>query len=187
MRIISGQAKGRRLSAPKSLAVRPTTARVRKSLFDIIEARFELRDAVVLDLFAGSGALGIEALSRGASFADFVDVSNKSISAIRENLRNLDLGSCASLHRSDARTYLARTSFDPERYDLVFCDPPYDFSDWGSLFQLLPKKAVIIVEAQSQLFMQGWCVVTFRNYGSTVVTVMTADKTEAEKATKVRL
>jgi 16S rRNA (guanine966-N2)-methyltransferase len=120
MRVIAGVHKGRRLAAPPGSATRPTSDRVREALFSILGAR--VADAAVLDLFAGSGALGIEALSRGAASATFVDNAAAAIQAIRRNLDGIEGGEVV---RRDARTFLRTASENERQYDLVFLDPPY--------------------------------------------------------------
>lgn len=133
MRIVAGKFKGRRLSAPAGRATRPTADRVREALFSILGP---LDGQRVLDLFAGSGALGIEALSRGAAAAVFVDSDQRAVAAIR---RNLDaLGAEAAVHRRDALAFL-RGQRDGS-FDLVFLDPPYSFASElaGALSELLP-------------------------------------------------
>jgi 16S rRNA (guanine966-N2)-methyltransferase len=120
MRIIAGAHKGRRLAAPKGLATRPTSDRVREALFSILGAR--VQGAAVLDLFAGSGALGIEALSRGAERATFVDSDHAAIAAIMRNLEGID---GADVVRADARAFLRNARSHDRQYDLVFLDPPY--------------------------------------------------------------
>ena len=121
MRVVAGRFGGRTLLAPRGRATRPTSDRVREALFSILgDAVVEAR---VLDLFAGSGALGIEALSRGASEADLVDSSATAVEAIR---RNLDaLSAEAVVRRQDALAFLERARRDARQYDLVFLDPPY--------------------------------------------------------------
>lgn len=121
MRVIAGSYRGRRLQAPPGLDTRPTSDRVREALFSILGARVE--DARVLDLFAGSGALGIEALSRGAREATFVDSSATAIRAIGANLEAV--GAEATVVRAEARRFLGRASRGARQYDLVFLDPPY--------------------------------------------------------------
>ncbi|HET8673276.1 MAG TPA: 16S rRNA (guanine(966)-N(2))-methyltransferase RsmD [Thermoleophilaceae bacterium] len=133
MRIVAGKFKGRRLSAPAGRATRPTADRVREALFSILGP---LEGERVLDLFAGSGALGIEALSRGAAAAVFVDSEQRAVAAIR---RNLDaLGAEAAVHRRDALAFL-RGQHDGS-FDLVFLDPPYSSASElaGALSELLP-------------------------------------------------
>ncbi|MBS3909000.1 MAG: 16S rRNA (guanine(966)-N(2))-methyltransferase RsmD [Actinobacteria bacterium] len=126
MRVISGSAKGIRLLAPKGLDIRPTADRVKESLFNIIGDA--ARDTVVLDLFAGTGALGIESLSRGAKFAYFVDISRISTELIKRNLDLTKLAARASVLTQDAERVLDRLGKQGVRFDLIFLDPPYRIS-----------------------------------------------------------
>jgi 16S rRNA (guanine966-N2)-methyltransferase len=123
MRIVGGRLRGRALAAPKSSAIRPTSDRLRESLFNILAHAYgdPVTGARVLDLFAGTGALGIEALSRGASFALFVDQAAEARALIRENLAALGLGGASRIFRRNA-TRLGATG-DP--FALAFLDPPY--------------------------------------------------------------
>ncbi len=120
MRIIAGAHRGRLLRAPRGAETRPTSDRVREALFSILGDVAGLR---VLDLFAGSGALGLEALSRGAATVDFVDRSPPAIEAVRMNLSTLGLE--APTRRAEARSYLRNARDLGRQYDLVFLDPPY--------------------------------------------------------------
>lgn len=121
MRVTGGIARGRKLRVPSGGDVRPTTDMARKTIFDILGNRVD--DARVLDLFAGSGALGIEALSRGASSAVFVEQNREACSTIESNLKITTFTSAATLRRSDVMRVLAGT---PETaFDLAFLDPPY--------------------------------------------------------------
>ncbi|HEX3316644.1 MAG TPA: 16S rRNA (guanine(966)-N(2))-methyltransferase RsmD [Solirubrobacteraceae bacterium] len=120
MRVTGGALGGRRLVAPRGARTRPTADRVRESLFAMLGP---LDGERVLDLFAGSGALGIEALSRGAAAATFVDSAAAAIAAVRRNLEALDLD--AEVRRADARTFLGNASRRGPSYDLVLLDPPY--------------------------------------------------------------
>lgn len=132
MRIVAGRWGGRHLRAPAGRSTRPTSDRVREALFSILGP---LEGAAVLDLFAGSGALGLEALSRGAAGAEFVDRDPRAVAAVRENLEAL--GAQASVHRRDALAYLRA---GPGPFDLAFLDPPYDSAVrlGGPLSMLLP-------------------------------------------------
>lgn len=121
MRIVAGKWRGRRLTPPADRSIRPTADRVREAWMNILQT--ELPDARVLDLFAGSGALGIEALSRGASEAVFVELAPRSIHVLQTNLAALGAGGEARIHRGDAFRYLARRTWDP--FDIAFADPPY--------------------------------------------------------------
>ncbi len=120
MRVISGTYGGRRLTAPRGRDTRPTSDRVREALFSILEP---VSGARVLDLFAGSGALAIEALSRGAAEATLVDASSTAIAAIERNL--LALGIAAETRRQTASAFLQTARVGTRQYDLVFLDPPY--------------------------------------------------------------
>jgi 16S rRNA (guanine966-N2)-methyltransferase len=121
MRVVAGMYGGRRLVAPPGSATRPTSDRVREALFSVLGAT--VQGARVLDLYAGSGALGIEALSRGAAGAVFVDRSPKAVAAIRTNLEALGIE--APVRRMDARAALRPPPDLADPYDLVFLDPPY--------------------------------------------------------------
>ena len=123
MRVVGGIARGRSLKAPASATVRPTSARAREAIFDALGHIGGVDGASVLDLFAGSGALGIEALSRGAAEADLVDSSAAAVAAIRRNLSAV--GADANVRRQDALRYLDGARRDARQYDLVFLDPPY--------------------------------------------------------------
>jgi len=121
VRVVAGRFGGHTLVAPRGRATRPTSDRVREALFSILAGSIE--GARVLDLFAGSGALAIEALSRGASEAVLVDSSPAAVAAIHRNLEAV--GADAEVRRQDALTYLERARKDARLYDLVFLDPPY--------------------------------------------------------------
>lgn len=130
MRVITGIARGRRLSTPEGLDVRPTTDKVKEAVFSAVQ--FELEDAVVLDLFAGSGQMGIEALSRGASRAVFVDNSARSIKCITDNLRETKLISQAEIISRDSFDYIRLTA---SSFDIIILDPPYNC---GHIDRVLP-------------------------------------------------
>jgi 16S rRNA (guanine966-N2)-methyltransferase len=121
MRVIAGSYRGRPLKAPKGENTRPTSDRVREALFSILGTRTE--DARVLDLFAGSGALGLEALSRGADTVTFVDDNRAAIAAIKSNLDTLQ--AVAQVRQTDALRHLNSARNSGAQYDLVFLDPPY--------------------------------------------------------------
>ncbi len=120
MRVITGKARGVQLKTPDGMQTRPTTNRVKEALFSIIQ--FEIPGARVLDLFGGTGQLGIEALSRGAQSAVFVDAGEPACRLIRENLRRTKFEKEGRVVRSDYLAYLSRCT---ERFDIVFLDPPY--------------------------------------------------------------
>jgi 16S rRNA (guanine966-N2)-methyltransferase len=126
MRIVAGKFRGASIDAPKGLATRPTSDRVRQALFNVLEhgaPRFDFEGARVLDLFAGSGALGLEALSRGARYAVFIEESAQARAAIRRNVEALGLTGVTKIWRRDATKLGTAGTLQP--FQLIFCDPPY--------------------------------------------------------------
>jgi len=176
MRVIAGSLGGRRLKAPRGRGTRPTSEKVREALFAMLA---DVRGADVLDLFAGTGALGIEALSRGAARAVFVEREPATATVLRENLAALGLaGGDAEIRREDVLAALRRAREHRETYDLVFIDPPYgQAGDWGArlsavLPSVLASGARIVVESdrRSPLVLAA-DVVRERRYGDTSVTI----------------
>jgi 16S rRNA (guanine966-N2)-methyltransferase len=150
VKIVAGELGGRLLATPRGRAVRPTAARLREALFQRIGP---LPGAAVLDLFAGSGALGFEALSRGAASCLFADVAAASISCIRANVKALGLERRATVRRADFKRVLRDEARGGVRYDLVLLDPPYDAAAGyaAALGELLPPvlapAALIVIES----------------------------------------
>jgi 16S rRNA (guanine966-N2)-methyltransferase len=124
LRVISGEARGRRLRTPADDIIRPTADRTKETLFQIIAA--EVPEARVLDLFAGTGNLGIEALSRGARWVLFVDAAKEAVTIIRENLSLVNFDHRSEVWQEDVFSALARLKRIGDRFDLVFSDPPYE-------------------------------------------------------------
>lgn len=148
MRVITGSAKGRPLKTVKNRAVRPTSDRVKESLFNIIGSR--VVDADFLDLFAGSGSVGIEALSRGARTCVFVELHTAHLRVVAENLQTTGLGARAELIRRDARAALADLGNRGRRFDLIFVDPPYG--------QQLVPEVLELIDARGVLAEGGWVI-----------------------------
>lgn len=123
MRIITGIARGRRIKAPEGLKTRPTLDRVKESLFNIISSK--IYDSTVLDLFAGSGNLGLEALSRGARFCTFVECDRNTFRFLKENIEMLDFIKKCELYNQDAFSALRKISSRNLKYNIIFLDPPY--------------------------------------------------------------
>lgn len=173
MRIIAGAAKGRKLAAPRH-GTRPMTGRTRESIFSILADR--LPGALVLDLFAGSGSLGLESLSRGASDVVFVEAGRTAARILRENIERVDLG--GSVHEQDVSRFLRS---DAGRYDLIFNDPPYgdDDATVRSVLELLDTVladdglVVLHRQARSVVELPDFLrTVDERRYGDAVVTMM---------------
>ncbi len=135
MRVITGTARGRKLTAPEGMDVRPTTDMAKEGMFSAIQ--FEIEGALALDLFAGSGQLGIEAMSRGARGAVFVDQSRASRQAVEQNLRHTGFWERARLVAGDAKGFLLSCR---EQFDLAFLDPPYDQGLIPECLPLLAEK-----------------------------------------------
>lgn len=139
MRVIAGKAKGQRLKFPKGTATRPATDLVRGAIFSILENLTDKWD-LVLDLFSGSGALGIEALSRGAGWVDFVDREAKCCAIIKENLEKTGLAGQAHIYCSNVAKAL---SFLDKEYDIILMDPPYADTAIGSLLEQLANSRLV--------------------------------------------
>ena len=141
MRIIGGALKGRRIQAAKGVVSRPTTDRTRESLFNILSAypEFQFEDARVIDLFAGSGALGFEAHSRGASWVLFVETDAAARGAIRDNIEALGLFGSTRIHRRSASDLGRKPASAGEAYDIAFLDPPYQKNLWQPALEQLRK------------------------------------------------
>jgi 16S rRNA (guanine966-N2)-methyltransferase len=143
MRIIAGHAHGRRLKAPRGLLTRPTSARARESIFSRLSVRLDFDGLRVLDVFAGSGSLGIESLSRGAAHVTFVDSSRDAASAIRANLSQLDLSDRARILVADVRRALADLGRAHETFDLVFVDAPFKDDTSAEVLTILADFALV--------------------------------------------
>lgn len=176
MRVISGTARGRKLLSLDGLDTRPTTDRVKESVFNIVMPY--LRGAKVLDLFAGSGALGIEALSRGAVHCTFVEHSRAAADIVRQNLANTRLSEAARLAEGDALSFLER---ETETYSLIFLDPPYDGGFYGPALSriaergILAADGVLVLEKRAGAEIpvpEGLEILKERKYGKTTICVL---------------
>jgi 16S rRNA (guanine966-N2)-methyltransferase len=173
VRVIAGELRGRRLVAPPGRDTRPTSDRVREALFSILGS---VAGARVLDLFAGSGALAIEALSRGAAQATLVDSARASVASIERNLAGLEL--TADVVRASARSFLGRARADARQYDLVFLDPPYrQASGLGpelsaALPPVLAPGARVVCESDRRAPLElELALVHERRYGDTLIRI----------------
>ncbi len=134
MRVITGSARGRRLITLDGNDVRPTTDRVKEAMFSAIQ--FDIEGRRVLDLFSGSGQLGIEALSRGAEYAVFTDIAQESVNVTKQNIEKCGFNNQAKVIRTDFSSYLSMT---PDKFDIAFLDPPYGKGLITKAFELLPR------------------------------------------------
>lgn len=176
MRVISGSARGRTLKSPGE-ATRPITDRVKTSLFNILGTR--MIDANVLDLFAGAGSVGIEALSRGARAATFVELDYKALKAIRENLALTRLDDRACIVRQDVFKFIARPEGMTDKYDLVYVAPPQYKGLWAETLMALDKQELVadrgVIVAQihpkeyRDLALTQFELYDRRKYGSTLL------------------
>lgn len=140
MRIIAGQFRGRTLATVRDLTIRPTTDRAKQTIFDILSNRIEFEGIRVLDLFAGSGSLGLEALSRGAQEIVFVEKSRGSIKVLESNISTLKCEQQCTVYPADVFWYLKHTR---QAFDLVFVDPPYKLEEIGTLPSAIYRSSVV--------------------------------------------
>lgn len=170
MRVVSGTARGRRLAVPGGDRTRPTADRVREAIFNSLHSLGVVVDAAVLDPFAGSGALGIEALSRGAASCTFVEQDRAALTVIRDNIEMLGFGDRARVVAGDGRSFLASAG----GFDLLLLDPPYDFDGWDLLLESVVDATVAIESDREIEVPDRWETHRVRRYGTTVVTLATA-------------
>jgi 16S rRNA (guanine966-N2)-methyltransferase len=170
VRVVAGSLRGRRLVAPTGPSTRPTSDRVREATFNALASLDVLHDATVLDLFAGSGALGIEALSRGAARCTFVDQGRPAIAAVRQNLDALGLSEQATVVTMDVDRYLA--SGGTGRFDLALADPPYAYDGWAALLDAVPAGILVAESDRAVEPSDGWELLRSRRYGTTEVVIL---------------
>jgi len=182
MRVISGTARGRKLLSLDGLHTRPTTDRVKEAIFNMVMPY--VRDGAVLDLFAGSGALGIEALSRGAACSTFLENSRAAADVIRQNLENTKLSENAKLIEGDALAFLSKVQ---GKYTLIFLDPPYDGGFYTPVLSLIAERAllqpdgVLILEKRADMDIPLPCgleILKERKYGKTTILIIGNERKE---------
>lgn len=181
MRVISGSARGRKLKAPEGLTTRPTTDRIKESLFNIIAA--DLYECRFLDLFSGSGSMGIEAISRGAKKAVFVDNNRNSVAVINENIKATRFEERAEVMNCDVSNAIARLGSLGEKFDIIFMDPPYNKGLVESALTYIVKENILaddgyIIAEQSQEDkipeVQGLEVFRIKDYKITKMTFLSS-------------
>jgi 16S rRNA (guanine966-N2)-methyltransferase len=173
--VIGGTARGRQLKAKLPAAVRPTTDYAREAIFSMLESRGGLSDLVVADLYSGSGAMGIEALSRGAAKVYFVDTDPACLAAARNNLDPLKLEGEAVFVRSNLPVWNP-----PRDLDLVLADPPYGPIDLASILHDVSAVRVVIENDRHMDPPDGWVVTKTKRYGTTLVTMLEPSRGDEE-------
>jgi 16S rRNA (guanine966-N2)-methyltransferase len=174
VQILAGSLKGRKIRSSSSLAIRPCSSRVKKSLFDTLTTRIDFEGALVLDLFAGFGSLGFEALSRGAQSVCFVDQHVDALKALKATSVQLEVHDCVKIVNSDVSVFLGRAT---GQFDLVFCDPPYSWPDYDRLIEMiaggsiLTEEGLLLIEHSAHLdFTESPYFFFHKDYGMTRVT-----------------
>ena len=168
MRVISGELGGRKLVTPQGLSTRPTTDKVRQAVFNSLGSMGVLEGATVVDLYAGCGAFGIEALSRGAESCVFVERDRMALQALRANLKDLGLESKSHVAATDVIAYAPGIT----GVDIAFADPPYSFAGWPDLLGVL-KAGLVIAESDHEVEVaSGWVALRSKRYGRTVITTL---------------
>jgi 16S rRNA (guanine966-N2)-methyltransferase len=180
VRVIAGSCGGRRLVAPPGAATRPTGDRVREATFNALASLDLLDGADVIDLFAGSGALGIEALSRGAAHATFVDRDRSAIQAVEANLAVTGLAGQATVVRADAERVLGDAAAQGRRWSLALLDPPYAFVGWAELLASVPAAVAVVESDRAVPVPPGWRAIRERRYGATLIAILRSQPPAAQ-------
>lgn len=183
LNVIGGSLRGKRLFSPEGRDIRPTAGRVREALFNILADK--IREAVVLDLFAGTGAMGIEALSRGAARAVFVDAGETALAAIEKNIRACNLSAQARVVNRDATGNLRDLAPSDHGFDIVFMDPPYRQERIAETLQALGQSGILNAAAtvtaehskhepvtENICAASGFTLMDQRKYGKSLVSLM---------------
>jgi len=174
VQILAGIYKGRKIRSSSSHAIRPCSSRVKKSIFDTLASRIDFEGASILDLFAGFGSLGFEALSRGAASVSFVDQHVDALKALKATATQLGGQECVKIVNADVSAFLGRAKGS---FDLIFCDPPYSWPDYNRLLEqifgarLLAEGAFLLIEHSTQVdFTSSPYYFFHKDYGMTRVT-----------------
>ena len=165
VRVVAGDLRGRRIEAPVSDATRPTTDKVREAVFNALGSLGVVEGARIVDLFAGTGAMGIEALSRGAGHCVFVEKDRAALQVLRTNIKNLDLESRTSVISGDA-VLVAGQQRD---VDVLIADPPYGYNDWATLLENVEAGLVVLESDRPVGEIDGWDTIREKKYGRTFV------------------
>lgn len=166
--MVAGDLRGRRIEAPDSASTRPTTDKVREAVFNALGSLQVVDGAVVVDLFAGTGAMGIEALSRGARHCTFFETDRAALAALKRNLETLGLVDRADVRAIDATSPAARV----DGAGLVIADPPYGFREWSSLLRSCDAELVVLESDREIGEIDGWETLRAKRYGRTHVSFL---------------
>lgn len=176
VRVVAGDLRGRRIEAPLSEATRPTTDKVREAVFNALGSLGVLEGARVLDLFAGTGAMGIEAISRGAQHCVFIEKDREALQVLRENVVNLGIDAQCSVIAGDASLAAAQQ----RDIDIVIADPPYGFTEWEALIRGLTVDLVILESGRAIGEITGWETIREKKYGRTFVAFLQRASVEGD-------
>lgn len=168
MRVISGEFGGRRLVTPEGETTRPTTDKTRGAIFNSLDSMGILDGAIVADLYAGSGALGIEAISRGAAKCVFVERDRSALLALRENIATLAIADRSTVHGTDVMAWVPAM----RNVDIAFIDPPYAFDAWPALLKLVDVGLVVAESDDPVGAPEGWTLLRSRRYGRAWITLL---------------
>ena len=163
MRVISGSAKGRKLVVPSGDHVRPTKDRVKEAIFNSLHSYGLVENRSFLDLFSGTGSLGIEALSRGAKSVVFIDHHAEAIDCIILNVEKLNYCSTSKVLKTDALSFLEREDY----FDVALLDPPYKYEHWGTLLKRVNAHSIVIESSEQVTLESDWEIIKSQKYGQT--------------------
>ena len=174
MRVVAGYLGGRKIEAPSGNSTRPTTDRVREAVFNSLGSMGVIEGALVADLYAGSGAMGIEALSRGAAHCTFIENDRSALQVLNNNVAALGLAGDVNVIQGAVESHVQRLDVD-----IVLADPPYDTANWADLMAHLSASLLVAEGAREVEPIDGWLTVRARRYGRTWVTILSRDGSPA--------
>ncbi len=168
MRVVAGELRGRRIESPEGKTTRPTTDMAREAIFNSLGSHYDLNGARVVDCFAGTGALGIEAISRGAAHVTYIERDKHALEVLKHNIDTLGIADRSTIMRGDALVQAAQC----KEANLVLADPPYDFAKWAEFLAVVPCNLVVAESGAPVPAPAGWEVLREKRYGRTHVTFL---------------
>jgi 16S rRNA (guanine966-N2)-methyltransferase len=172
VRVVAGYLGGRKIEAPAGVSTRPTTDRVREAAFNALGSMGVIEGALVADLYAGSGAMGIEALSRGAAHCTFIENDRSALQTLNDNVAALGLAANVNVIHGSVEAHLQRLDVD-----IALADPPYAAADWSDLMTNLSAPLLVAEGVREVEPIDGWSTVRTRRYGRTWVTILSQNGT----------